>query len=99
MTPSSWKTKWVHNHMVLCGSHNITHQITKLMKINRHLAKNSLFKEKTALNNIYIDINYILPDLKSHWLHYASITQRLVCKWYRREEKEESESLFYTITQ
>ena len=33
--------------------------------------------------------NYILLGLKTQWLHDASVIQRLVCKWLRREEKEE----------
>lgn len=37
-------------------------------------------------------INYIWPDLESHWLHDASVIQRLACDWLRREEMEERRS-------
>ena len=35
------------------------------------------------------DINYILLDLKSHWLHGASIIWRLERKWLSREKEEQ----------
>ena len=27
------------------------------------------------------DVNYILLDLESHWLHDATLIQRVACRW------------------
>ena len=61
----------------------------------REASYNLTTSQFMALNT---DINYILLVLRSHWLHDASVTWRLVCKWFRREEEEESGSVVYTVT-